>query len=317
MFISNSIVVLLGIVVRLGISKRIDELLLQDIECANKKIAWVHAVLILSKKIGVGSAKANDDFRAMLLRAGSVEAIYDEFFSFLPVDDSIAIKVYEKINRFRSLFESISCLDERYPKKLLDHKGTPPIIYTQGDISLLYAQKSIAFVGTRQLEDQRHINHGERVLKRLMRSGYETIVSGLAEGSDTLGHDIAIKFGGRTIAVLGTPLDVCYPKSNTALQKEIGLSNLLVTEYPIGIGSFGSFFANRNRTTVALSSDGVVVARAGDKSGTQYAIRICLEQGKPLYVLENNIRELSYSWVLKYKEKIKVIREDFDAGDHI
>ena len=251
------------------------------------------------------------------MSAGSIQALYDDYFSLIPVDEDVAAKVLAKLDKFDSGFESITCFDERYPDKLSSFSGTPPIIYVQGDVSLLDVSKSIAFVGTRQLDDELHIDHGRRVVNRLLSTGYDAIVSGLAEGSDTLGHDCALKFGGRTIAVLGTPLDMFYPKRNTALQKEIGRNNLLVSEYPIGIGSFGSYFANRNRTTVALSTEGVVVARAGDKSGTQYAIRICLEQGKPLYVLENNIREATYSWVLKYKDKIKVVREDFDAGSNI
>jgi DNA processing protein len=283
----------------------------------HQKIAWMHAVMVLSKKIAVGSAKANDDFRRQLLEAGSVRNLYDYYFSMIPVDDVIAKKVFEKIKKFDSPFISLSIFDEDYPQSLSDFPGTPPVIYVQGDPVLLKSSKSIAFVGTRQLDQDSHIDHGERVVKRLIRSGYSTIVSGLAEGSDTLGHLAAIKYGGRTIAVLGTPIDMYYPKSNMSLQKSIAKNNLVVSEYPIGLGSFGSFFANRNRTTVALSSDGVVVARAGDKSGTQYAVRICLEQGKQLYVLENNIREPSYTWVVKYREKMKIIRESFDAGDNI
>src|SRR5690606_30838806 len=102
---------------------------------------------------------------------------------------------------------------------------------------------------------------------------YEAIVSGLAKGSDTLGHEAAIRFGGRTIAVLGTALNAFYPAENRKLQEEIATKHLLVSEYPIGLRSFGSFFANRNRTTVGLSSHGIVVARAGDRSGTQHAVK--------------------------------------------
>jgi DNA processing protein len=124
-----------------------------------------------------------------------------------------------------------------------------------------------------------------------------------------LGHTSAIELNEKTIAVLGTPLTSSYPKENKELQEEIAKNHLLVSEYPIGIRSFGSYFASRNRTTVGLSTDGVVVARAGDKSGTQYAIRFSIDQGKPVYVLENNIHEKNYEWVSKYKKHIKVIRE--------
>lgn len=290
---------------------------LEDIIDRSRRIAWMHSALVLSKKIGIGSAKANDELRRELIKASSLESLYYEYFSMFPVDDGLAKKISEKLNKYSFQFSAITCLDENYPTKLNDFPGTPPIIYVQGDQALLHCKKSIAFVGTRELYHEGHIAHGERVIKRLIRSGYDAVVSGLALGSDTLGHCSAIKFGGRTIAVLGTPLDLSYPKENKSLQREIGSQHLLVTEYPIGVGSFGSYFANRNRTTVALATDGVIVARAGDKSGTQYAIRICIEQSKQLYILENNIREDEYEWVAKYKQKIKVIREDFDASDNI
>ncbi|TOG45021.1 DNA processing protein DprA, partial [Vibrio parahaemolyticus] len=182
-------------------------------------------------------------------------------------------------------------------------------LYCRGDLSLLNADKTISFVGTRELHNPEHVRHGEVVIGRLLNAGYQAIVSGLAAGSDTLGHQAALKYSGRTIAVIGTPLDQYFPKENRELQDEIAKNHLLVSEYPIGIRSFGSFFANRNRTTVGLSSEGVVVARAGDRSGTQYAIRHCVEQGKQLYALENNIYEPEYQWVKKYKDSMKVIRQ--------
>lgn len=290
---------------------------LEETSDRSKRIAWIHAALVLSKKIGVGSAKANDDLRRKIIDADSLERLYEEYFSMFPVEEDVAKKISDRLARYSTPFEAITHLDNDYPEKLSGFPGTPPIIYVQGDKSLLHCRKSIAFVGTRELDQQSHISHGERVIKRLLSSGHDAIVSGLALGSDTLGHRSAIKFGGRTIAVLGTPLDVSYPKENKELQREIGTNNLLVSEYPIGIGSFGSYFANRNRTTVALASEGVVVARAGDKSGTQYAIRICIEQRKPLYILENNIRESTYEWVIKYKDKLKVIRDDVDESNNI
>lgn len=292
-------------------------MLLDQLTHDHQRLAWMHAVLVLSKKIGIGSAKANDDLRRSLLQAGSLENIYNDHFTMIPVEEDVGLKVFEKIKKFTAAYDVVTCLDERYPKALLDYPGTPPILYFQGDLALASAERTIGFVGTRELFDETHRDHGRRVVRRLARSGFEVVVSGLAEGSDTLGHETAIQNGGRTIAVLGTPLNMHYPKSNAALQDEIAARHLVVTEYPIGIGSFGSYFANRNRTTVALSSGGIVVARAGDKSGTQHAIRICLEQNKPVYVLENNIRESSYTWVVKNKDRIKVIRENFDAGDSI
>lgn len=300
-----------------SVKERVPPVYLDQLHLKQQRLAWMHAVLVLSKKIGIGSAKVNDDLRKALMQAGSLENIYNDHFSMIPVDEEVARKVFEKIQKFDADFDAVTCLDEHYPNVLNQYAGTPPIIYFQGDLDLASVDRTIGFVGTRELFDESHRDHGRRVIRRLANSGYEVVVSGLAEGSDTLGHETAIDNGGRTIAVLGTPLNVHYPKSNAGLQDEIAAHHLVITEYPIGIGSFGSYFANRNRTTVALSTGGIVVARAGDKSGTQHAIRICLEQHKPVYVLENNIREASYTWVVKNKDRIKLIRENFDAGTSI
>lgn len=274
----------------------------------NQKLSWNHAALILAKNIPVGSPSANLKLKSMLLNIGDLEDIYQHFYGFLPIDTSIKAKldkIYEKLNFD---FHVITVNDNEYPENLKKLENAAPVLYCRGDITLLSEPKSIAFVGTRELNNPTHIEHGKHVVERLINSGCRTIVSGLAAGSDTLGHKSAIECGGKTIAVLGTPLDQYFPKENRQLQEEIAQNHLLVSEYPIGIRSFGSFFANRNRTTVGLSTEGVVVARAGDRSGTQYAIRHCVEQSKQLYALENNIYEPEYSWVNNYKHKLKIIR---------
>lgn len=274
----------------------------------DQKLAWCHAALILAKKVPVGSVTANNKLREMLMNIGSFEDIYEQHFGMFPIEEHIEKqldKVYRKIDFD---FRCITINDPEYPEKLKSVEGATPVLYCRGDLSLLEAERTISFVGTRELHDPEHIRHGDEVIERLLKAGFQAIVSGLAAGSDTLGHKSALKYSGRTIAVLGTPLDQYFPKENKELQDEIARNHLLVSEYPIGIRSFGSFFANRNRTTVGLSSHGVVVARAGDRSGTQYAVRHCVEQKKQLYALENNIYEPDYQWVKKYKECLKIIR---------
>lgn len=275
----------------------------------DQKAAWCHAGLILAKKVPVGSGTANSKLRDMLLNIGTFEDIYDQHFGMIPIDESIKNQLDRAYGKIDFDFKVITVNDPQYPEKLRSVEGATPVLYCRGDLSLLNAEKTISFVGTRELYDSEHIKHGDEVIARLLSAGYQAIVSGLATGSDTLGHKSALKYRGRTIGVLGTPLDQYFPKENRELQDEIAKNHLLVSEYPVGIRSFGSFFASRNRTTVGLSSEGVVVARAGDRSGTQYAVRHCIEQGKQLYVLENNIYEPEYQWVHKYKDKLKVIRQ--------
>ncbi|HDI3253754.1 DNA-processing protein DprA [Vibrio cholerae] len=275
----------------------------------DQKLAWCHAALILTKKVSVGSVTANNMLRDMLLNIGSFEDIYNQNFGMFPIEERVENQLDRAYEKIDFDFKVITINDPEYPEKLRSVEGATPVLYCRGDLSLLNADKTISFVGTRELHNPEHVRHGDEVIARLLNAGYKAIVSGLATGSDTLGHQAALKYSGRTIAVLGTPLDQYFPKENRELQDEIAKNHLLVSEYPIGIRSFGSFFANRNRTTVGLASEGVVVARAGDRSGTQYAIRHCVEQGKQLYVLENNIYEPDYKWVQRYKDNMKVIRQ--------
>ncbi|CAD5273091.1 putative DNA processing protein [Alteromonas sp. 38] len=273
----------------------------------HQKLAWCHAALILTKKVPIGSTSANNKLKDMLLNIGSLENIYDQYFGMFPIEESIHTQLEKSYSKLNFDFKVITIKDPEYPRKLLSVNGAPPVLYCRGDLNLLNADKTISFVGTRELYNPEHIEHGDIVIARLIKAGYQAIVSGLAAGSDTLGHQSALKHSGRTIAVLGTPLDKYFPKENRKLQDLIAEQHLIVSEYPIGIRSFGSYFANRNLTTVGLSSEGVIVARAGDRSGTQHAIKHCVEQGKQLYALENNIYEPDYQWVRKYKDVLKII----------
>ncbi|MBN5381713.1 DNA-processing protein DprA [Serratia marcescens] len=272
------------------------------------RTAWCHAALILSKKLAIGSAQANDELKKLLLEFGSIENIYQHYFSMFPIDSDIENELNLIFSKVDFSYETITINNDNYPASLRNVKGAPPVLYCKGDLRLFNFDKSIAFVGTRELTNPLHIQSAKNAILRIAKAGYEVVVSGLATGSDTLGHITAIECGMRTIAVLGTPLNMFYPKENKNLQIKIATDNLIVTEYPVGIRSFGSFFANRNLTTVSLSKMGIIVARAGDKSGTQHAIRHCVNQHKPVYILENNIFENEYQWVKKYKDSIKLIR---------
>ena len=93
------------------------------------------------------------------------------------------------------------------------------------------------------------------------------VVSGLACGIDTAAHTAAIESGGKTIAVLGTPLDDTYPQENQALQSLIMAQHLAVSQFAPGAGTQPKNFPVRNRT-MALLTDATVIVEAGEKSGT-------------------------------------------------
>lgn len=170
------------------------------------------------------------------------------------------------------------------PLNAVEQKYAPPTLWTQGDVTLLHHHPRVAVVGTRQPSAE-----GERRARKLVKALVEhgaIVVSGLAQGVDTIAHTQAMSLGGRTIAVIGTPLDDVFPKSNADLQRKIGEEHLLVSEFaPKSAVSKGNF-PRRNRT-MALVADASVIIEAGEGSGTLSQGWEALRLGRPLFLLES------------------------------
>src|SRR6056297_1999140 len=118
------------------------------------------------------------------------------------------------------------------PLSPVEEKNAPEALYTAGEISLLTEGSRIAVVGSRTATEE-GMKRTRIVVRALVAHGV-TVVSGLAEGIDTVAHRTAIDGGGRTIAVLGTPLSRAYPVKNAGLLEEIKRDHLAVTQFPEG-----------------------------------------------------------------------------------
>jgi DNA processing protein len=142
----------------------------------------------------------------------------------------------------------------------------------------------VAVVGTRSpsVEGERRTR---RLVKELTKAG-AVVVSGLAQGVDTIAHMQTLALAGRTIAVLGTPLDDVFPKANAPLQERIGESDLVVSEFPPGSKVARGNFPRRNRTR-ALLSDASVIVEAGPTSGTISQGWEAIRLGRPLFLLKS------------------------------
>ena len=153
--------------------------------------------------------------------------------------------------------------DARYPGALLDLPAPPPRIWARGNLALL-DMPCVAVVGTR-----RATPYAERVTAQiattLARAG-ACVVSGLARGVDGVAHRAALAVDGATIAVLGTGVDVVYPRGHVALQAEIGRRGLLLSELEPHNRAHGGSFPKRNRLIAAIASVTIVV-EGGVKSG--------------------------------------------------
>jgi DNA processing protein len=193
-----------------------------------------------------------------------------------------------------SIQDTLGVLNE-FEKKHAPHKA-----YYSGNLDLLRRGGRVSVVGTRNPTDN-GIRRAAIVSKRLVENGI-TIVSGLAEGIDTVAHQTALRYNGRTIAVLGTPLNKPYPKSNQGLFERLADEQLVISQFP----SYSPFqpknFPIRNRT-MALISHATIVIEASENSGTVHQGWEALRLGRPLYLLENLVKERSLSWpveMMKY-----------------
>jgi DNA processing protein len=128
----------------------------------------------------------------------------------------------------------------------------------------------------------------------LVRHGI-VVVSGLAAGIDRAAHEAAIASEGQTIAVIGTPLDRCYPRENSELQRRIAREQLLISQFPAGDPVSPKNFLIRNRT-MALLTDATVIVEAGEKSGALFQAWEALRLGRLLFLLESVANHPTLSW---------------------
>ena len=188
---------------------------------------------------------------------------------------------------------------QRTPEEILgsldevERKHAPERLWVRGDISLLTRGARVSVVGSRQASEI-GLRRATRLARLLVDAGV-VVVSGLAEGIDRAAHVGAIQAGGRTVAVLGTPLAKCFPAKHRDLQEEIARDHLLVSQFAAGTKTHPSHFPMRNRT-MALLSDATVIVEAGPKSGTVHQGWEAIRIGRQLYVLES-LAEQGLAWV--------------------
>jgi len=177
--------------------------------------------------------------------------------------------------------------DREYPALLKEAYNRPALLYVRGTLTAADAQ-SLAIVGTR-----RPSIYGRELVTRITPTLAEqglTIVSGLALGIDTLAHRSALQAGGRTIAVLGSGLDVLYPSENRALAEKIVANGAVVTEYAMGTQPDAFNFPARNRIISGLAL-GTLVVEAGEKSGALITSHFAVDQNREVFAFPGRISD--------------------------
>jgi DNA processing protein len=174
-----------------------------------------------------------------------------------------------------------------YPRRLQDLYDPPDSLYIYGDASLL-KKPMIAIVGSRNASPE-GLKNARYLAQGLARAG-ALIVSGMAMGIDSAAHHAVIELGSGhfTAAILGTGLDIIYPRQNINLSRAIGQQGLLISELPMGTGPKAWHFPRRNRIIAALSH-GVVVVEAAKRSGSLITARLAAELGREVFALPGPI----------------------------
>ncbi|WP_068419911.1 DNA-processing protein DprA [Labrenzia sp. OB1] len=175
--------------------------------------------------------------------------------------------------------------DEGYPTRLRKIPDPPAVLYVKGDTSGLHSSKCLAVVGTREPTP-----YGEAVARKSAATAAEAgfiIVSGLAHGCDTLGHEGCLDAHGVGVAVMAHGLDKVYPAANRGLASRL-LENggCLVSEYPLGFKPMRTAFAERDRIQSGLS-DAVLVVETDVKGGTMHTVRFSREQKRILACIDH------------------------------
>lgn len=184
--------------------------------------------------------------------------------------------------------ERVSLIDAAgplYPPQLAQAAGAPALLYVKGDAGCL-ATPQLAMVGSRNptLPGQRTA----RAFASHLSGAGLTITSGLAIGIDAASHEGALQAGGATIAVLGTGIDVIYPRQHRTLAARIAEQGALVSEYPPGSPPIRANFPRRNRIISGLCL-GTLVVEAARHSGSLITARLALEQGREVFAIPGSI----------------------------
>ena len=199
---------------------------------------------------------------------------------------------------------------EGYPRLLQEISDPPLVLYVRGDVGVL-SQHAVAVVGTR-----RPTAYGSSVAHRLasdLAQRQLVIVSGLARGIDSAAHRGALEAKGKTLAVLGSGVDVIYPRENKRLAEQVVESGALISEFPLGTPPTPENFPIRNRIISGLAL-GAVIVEAAEYSGSLITARMASEQNREVYAVPGNITSAqSFGPNLLIKQGAKLVDQWLDV----
>jgi len=208
----------------------------------------------------------------------------------------------------------LTLADTEYPKQLLEIPDPPALLCVTGNVKLL-SSSALAVVGSRNATPQ-GMKNAQSFARTLSEAGL-AIVSGLALGVDSAAHRGGLEGRGSTIAVLGTGIDIVYPRRNQALAEEIASRGTLVSEFPLGAPPNAANFPRRNRLISGLARGCLVVEAALD-SGSLITARLAAEQGREVLAIPGSIHSpLSKGCHALIKQGAKLVESAQDVLEEL
>lgn len=289
-------------------------------ECSKQKLLWY----AWSKRENIGYKETAN----LLDCYGSIEAVFavdaDEINSLEWLSDSTKVAILEGIDLDKEykLYEKLINKDvhfviqedTNYPKRLLNMYDPPRFLYYLGELPDENLP-TIAIIGARACSA-----YGAQVARTLAKElamNKIQVISGLAKGVDGYAHRGALEGRGKTFGVIGSGVNICYPRENYQLYHDVEYQGGILSEYPLGSPALAFHFPVRNRIIAGLS-DGILVVEAKEKSGTLITVDSGLEQGKDIYALPGKITDqLSIGCNRLIQNGAKLVQSSSDIIDEL
>ncbi len=280
--------------------------------------AWIELSLVP----GLGSSRFRSLLSAFGLPAHVLKATRSQLCRVVP--ESLAASILER-NRGGEIEKAVrwaaepdhavlTLADNAYPRQLLEIPDPPALLYLAGNAQLL-SSPALAVVGSRNATPQGLKN--AHAFSRALSDAGLAIVSGLALGVDSEAHRGGLAGRGSTLAVLGTGIDVTYPRRNAPLADEILARGLLVTEFPLGTEPHAGNFPRRNRVISGLARGCLVVEAAVD-SGSLITARLAADQGREVFAIPGSIHSpLSKGCHALIKQGAKLVESAEDVLEEL
>ena len=193
-----------------------------------------------------------------------------------------ANKIIEEVKKNKIKILTIN--DELYDERLKEIDKMPIVLYYKGNIKK--NDKRIGIVGSRRCTT--YAKDITKNISKYLAINDITIVSGMAKGIDSYAHSACLNANGYTIAILGSGVDICYPKEHIKLYRKIIGNGAVISEYPPGTKAYPQNFAKRD-FLISCFSDKLFVAQASKKSGSLITANYMMKLNKEVYALPNKI----------------------------